>query len=84
MGAPQAIGLSPNGSGCRVQKQRELQPSRSCFVHGWHLAGTDVVGGAELERSFAARLARLPGTDQLSLGAAIRQALIEYRSSQPS
>lgn len=76
MGAPQATGLRPNGSGCRVQKQRG--PAALAKLFCWRVAlspGTDVVGATELERSVAAGLARLPGTHRLSLGAAIRQAL---------
>lgn len=75
MGAPQATGLGPNGSGCRVQKQRGPAASREAvLLAAGTQPGTDVVGATELERSVAAGLARLPGTYRLSLGAAIRQA----------
>ena len=51
MGAPQATGLRPNGSGCRVQKQRG--PAALAKLFCWRVAlspGTDVVGATELER----------------------------------
>jgi hypothetical protein len=76
MGAPQATGLTPNGSGCGVQKQRG--PAALARLFCWRVAlspGTDVVGANRVSEVDCRGSGQAPGIGQRLLGAAVRQAL---------